>query len=402
MEAATRRRGAAPLLPGSGSLSGFAAAVLRAPYACAPLHAPAAAAPTTARPDGAGHCSRLLAAAAFEDKAPGTGAVVMEALKRAGGGGAAGAAAMAANVAGLMWLRTTVCFQYRYGMSTGAAMKHLYNDGGRGLGGVLRFYRGFGPALLQAPLARFGDTAANAGTLALLDDVSATQNLPVWLKTGAASVAAGGFRILLMPIDACKTLMQVEGKDGLSVLRTKMKAHGPRVLYAGALGAASATLVGHYPWCVRIDLHFSWHSLVPNHGEAPVSHLSGIADAVPVSFCRFLVYNSLNARLPQYDRHSELGLYLARNATIGFCASALSDTVSNSIRVLKTTKQASPAAISYRQAAASVIAADGVQGLFLRGLKTKILANGLQGMCFTILWRMGQDALAKKEEDKQR
>jgi hypothetical protein len=110
----------------------------------------------------------------------------------------------------------------------------------------------------------------------------------------------------------------------------------------------------------------------------------------------------LNARLPQYDRHSELGMYLARNATIGFCASALSDTVSNSIRVLKTTKQASPAAISYRQAAASVIAADGVQGLFLRGLKTKILANGLQGMCFTILWRMGQDALAKKEEDKQR
>ena len=62
---------------------------------------------------------------------------------------------MAANVAGLMWLRTTVCFQYRYGMSTGAAMKHLYNDGGRGLGGVLRFYRGFGPALLQAPLAHW-------------------------------------------------------------------------------------------------------------------------------------------------------------------------------------------------------------------------------------------------------
>ncbi len=162
-----------------------------------------------------------------------------------------------------MWLRTTVCFQYRYGMSTGAAMKHLYNDGGRGLGGVLRFYRGFGPALLQAPLARFGDTAANAGTLALLDDVSATQNLPVWLKTGAASVAAGGFRILLMPIDACKTLMQVEGKDGLAVLRTKMKAHGPRVLYAGALGAASATLVGHYPWCVRICISAGWHRSFP-------------------------------------------------------------------------------------------------------------------------------------------
>ena len=80
---------------------------------------------------------------------------------------------------------------------------------------------------MQAPLARFGDTAANAGTLALLDDMEATRTLPVALKTGArgrhvtscqardadapvcapagaASVAAGGFRILLMPIDACK------------------------------------------------------------------------------------------------------------------------------------------------------------------------------------------------------
>lgn len=181
----------------------------------------------------------------------------------------------------------------------------------------------------------------------------------MWLKTGAASVAAGAFRILLMPIDTTKTLMQVEGKNGLAVLRSKMKAHGPLVLYAGGLGAASATLVGHYPW--------------------------------------FLVYNTLNARLPEYDRQQALGLYLARNASIGFCASALSDTISNSIRVLKTTKQASPAPITYRQAAASVIAADGVQGLFLRGLKTKILANGLQGMCFTVLWRLGQDKLAEKD-----
>ena len=140
-------------------------------------------------------------------------------------------------------------------------------------------------------------------------------------------------------------MLQVEGKEGLALLRNKMAVSGPRVLYAGALGAASATLVGHYPW--------------------------------------FLVYNTMNAALPQYDRGSALGAYLARNAAIGFSASAVSDTVSNSIRVLKTTKQASPVAITYRQAAQSVIDKDGVQGLFLRGLKTKILANGLQGMLFT-------------------
>jgi hypothetical protein len=34
---------------------------------------------------------------------------------------------------------------------------------------VRRFYRGFGPALLQAPISRFGDTAANVGILTLLE-----------------------------------------------------------------------------------------------------------------------------------------------------------------------------------------------------------------------------------------
>ncbi len=43
-----------------------------------------------------------------------------------------------------MWMRTTMNYQYRYGTSTKEAMKALY-----GQGGILRFYRGVGPALLQ-------------------------------------------------------------------------------------------------------------------------------------------------------------------------------------------------------------------------------------------------------------
>ena len=57
-------------------------------------------------------------------------------------------------------MRTTVNFQYRYGMSTIEALKHLYAEGG-----IRRFYRGVGPALIQGPLSRFGDTASNAGLL---------------------------------------------------------------------------------------------------------------------------------------------------------------------------------------------------------------------------------------------
>ena len=114
--------------------------------------------------------------------------------------------------------------------------------------------------------------------------------------------------------------------------------------------------------------------------------------------CTFAAtYNELNARLPVYDRKTELPMYLARNAAIGFASSAVSDTCSNAIRVLKTTKQTSAVAITYRQAFAEVVAKDGVQGLFLRGLGTKILSNGVQGMFFSVLWRMGQDYMAKAE-----
>ena len=45
--------------------------------------------------------------------------------------------------------------------------------------------------------------------------------------------------------------------------------------------------------------------------------------------------------------------------------------------------QASSTSISYVGAVRAVVASDGVQGLFTRGLKTRIMANGLQGMMFT-------------------
>ena len=53
------------------------------------------------------------------------------------------------------------------------------------------------------------------------------------------------------------------------------------------------------------------------------------------------------------------GKKLARNAFIGFCSSAVSDTCSNSIRVMKTTKQTSTVAISYPQAFRMVMEKDG-------------------------------------------
>ena len=244
------------------------------------------------------------------------------------------------------WIRTTVNFQYRYGMSTSEALRHLYKDGGGGITGLTRFYRGYFPALMQGPLARFGDTAANAGVMAYFDSYEETQELPVLVKTLGASAAASGMRIFLMPIDAWKTTKQVEGAAGLSKLVAKVRTNGPTVLWHGALGAASATFVGHYPW---------WS-----------------------------VYNALNEYLPQYDRKTDFASYLGRSALIGFCASVTSDSISNPIRVLKTYRQTSAEKISYAEAAKAVIAKEGFGGFWTRGLSTKIVANGLQGIMFSV------------------
>merc|ERR1712151_1050359 len=159
---------------------------------------------------------------------------------------------------------------------------------------------------------------------------------------GCASGAAAGFRVFLMPIDAWKTTKQVEGADGLKKLIEKTKKH-PTALWQGAVGAMTATWVGHYPW--------------------------------------FYTNNQLRESLPEFD--FMYGKYV-RNAVVGFASAAVSDTCSNSLRVLKTTRQTSAVPIGYREAATAIIEKEGYGGLFGRGLKTRILTNGVQGALFTI------------------
>ena len=282
--------------------------------------------------------------------------VLAKASKRALGGGLTGACAMLAQVGGLMWMRTTMNYQYRNGGTTGNALRTLYKEGG-----IRRFYQGVGPALVQGPLSRFGDTAANAGMLALLASYDTTNNLPVFAKTMCASGAAALWRINLMPIDTVKTTMQVQGKEGIANLKTKFAQGGPRVLYHGALGAFAATYVGHFPW--------------------------------------FFTFNFLDSVVPKYD---DTFKKFGRNAALGFCSSAVSDTCSNSIRVLKTTRQTYETPISYQDAAREIIKKDGLVGLFGRGLKTRIMANGVQGMLFTVIWKGLQEQYNKKLDEKEK
>ncbi|RYG64631.1 hypothetical protein EON64_13570, partial [archaeon] len=130
--------------------------------------------------------------------------------------------------------------------------------------------------------------------------------------------------------------------------------------FQGALASAAATFVGHYPW--------------------------------------FFVYNYLSATLPKYDDTLKK---LGRSALIGFCSSAVSDTVSNSIRVLKVYKQASTEPLTYPEVLKRVLKEDGVIGLMGRGLKTKIIANGLQGLMFSVLWKAIDEQFFKKDDKKK-
>ena len=305
-------------------------------------------------------------------------AIFNKASKRALGGGKAGASAAVIQVLSLMWLRTSMNRQYRYGGDLGSSLKELWKEGG-----IPRLYQGLPFALVQGPLTRFGDTAANVGILALLESLPETQGLPLPVKTGLGSISAGLWRIFLMPIDSSKTAMQVEGESGLKELIELVKKEGPSPLYSGALAQAAATTAGHFPW--------------------------------------FLTYNYVDNLLPMVTAQDDLMLSLARSAFLGLCASSVSDVTSNSLRVIKTTKQTARLGssasdketssatdegegtietsegkkqngedLSYGEVVQMILKTDGVVGLFGRGLQTRLLTNAIQGSLFSVLFKYFQ------------
>ena len=272
------------------------------------------------------------------------------ALKKAVGGGIPGAVTMVLQVVLLMWLRTTVNYQMRHGGSLLAVMRLLYAEGG-----VARFYSGMSMALLQGPLSRFGDTAANAGTLALLEG----STMPVLVQTAFSSAAAAGWRVVITPLDTAKTMMQVEGARGLGLLGERVRRGGVLQLWNGALGATVATFLGHYPW--------------------------------------FATNNWLESTVPPTAGRVRT---LARRAFIGFCSSVVSDFVSNSTRVVKTFVQTSDVPVTYVEAATFILNRDGVAGLLWRGLAAKILCNGLSSVLFSVIWKSMMDRMEPKRKEK--
>jgi hypothetical protein len=286
-------------------------------------------------------------------------------------GGLFGAAAGTIQVVALMWMRTIINYQYRYGVSFEQAVRSLYQEGG-----LLRFYRGMAYALVQNPLAKFGAIAANEGALMVISQLTGIENASPVLASLLGTVFSVTWRLLLMPLETCKTILQVDGAAGMTNMWKHILHGNFGVLYEGSAATMLATVTSHYPW--------------------------------------FFVYNYLDEMISK--PHDTKGVVI-RSAIIGFLSSAVSDTVSNCLRVIKTVKQTMAASghttasgtLSYWDVVSHVYEESGWQGLVGRGLATRIVANGIQSVVFTVLWKLlplyfARQARAtppNKEEDLQ-
>jgi len=169
--------------------------------------------------------------------------LLLKAGKKGLGGGIPGFIAGIFQVLSLMWLRTIINYQCRYGTTFREALVTLRNEGG-----IARFYRGVWFALVQAPLSRFASTASNDGVETLLAGLKATKDWGPARTTVVASIVVGFIRILLMPVDTCKTVLQVDSVEGFKSLVRRVKAGKIGVLFQGSLAMALSSAMAHYPW----------------------------------------------------------------------------------------------------------------------------------------------------------
>lgn len=237
-----------------------------------------------------------------------------------------------------MGLKTTLNYQYTNGLTTQSALKKLYS-----VGGVFRFYRGFPPAVLLNSITKFNDTFISSYVLSKTKNT----NLHLSEKIACSSVIAATTRIAFMPLDNLKTNCQVNGKSGYQIVANKVKTKGVTYLWSGTLPQFTASILGHFPW--------------------------------------YFTYNYLNEKLDHCATYTN---ELIKQGAIGFTASLSSDLCVNGFKVLKSSKQTSNR--EYSEIVKTIIKNDGYLG-FYRGLGTKLIINGVNGMVFSIVWKIFRD-----------
>jgi len=188
-----------------------------------------------------------------------------------------------------------------------------------------------------------------------------------------------------------KTVLQVDSFEGFRSLMRRVRAGHIGVLYSGAFANAISAILGHYPWVREQICVCNWtYVLLP----AAYYHSNSV---FPLFNIQFYTFNLLSGS--EWLR-TILPSQLLRNAGIGIAASVVADTVVNAMRVIKTTKQSlgSKQTASYSDTVKIILAADGWAGLFGRGLRTRIFANALQSIVFTVVWRGLRDMMKHRSE----
>eukprot|EP00904_Undaria_pinnatifida_P008552 jgi/Undpi1/4827/HiC_scaffold_19.g08180.m1 len=279
-----------------------------------------------------------------------------EALRHSFNVGLSGGGATVFSVATMMWLHTIITYQQRHGTKFGDTCKTLWRAGG-----PRRFYRGLLPSLMAAPLCRFGDTLSNEMAMVWFngqqtgssDPRRNREPVPMWVATFLGSLGAAAFHAVVVPLDTYKVIMQVDGKEGMSMMKRRIALRGPIAAYDGALAFAGGSLMGHYPW--------------------------------------YLTYNLLEQHIP---RKGEGRSRRTRSAFIGAMSSIVSAAASNAFRVLKVYRQSHdrPDGLTYRQSIKNIIKKDGggargAFGVFGRGLCGRVAASALQGLVFNMIWQ---------------
>mmetsp|Transcript_24851 Transcript_24851/g.44217 ORF Transcript_24851/g.44217 Transcript_24851/m.44217 type:complete len:349 (-) Transcript_24851:99-1145(-) len=278
---------------------------------------------------------------------------LQRALNKGMQAGMSGSAAMSAQITTFMWLHTIMRYQYRHGTSTIDTFRMLYRQGG-----VLRFYRGYSFAILNAPIIRFGSTAANQSSLTFLDSVNG--NIPLWAKTVCSAAVAALWKIMFTPLDMMQTTFQVGGDGGQNDVRAKVRKHGIKIFWHGSSAMYASALVGNFSW--------------------------------------FAVYNTLNARWSNYEGNRIT--QTARDGAIGILSTFTSDLSTNFLEVLKTHRQTTRHSVGYSQAFSEIVGREGLVGLATRGLRVRLAMNCLQGAFFTIVWNsLQRNYFSSKQSD---
>lgn len=274
-----------------------------------------------------------------------------------------GAAAGSCQVITLMWLRTIVNYQYRYGITMAEAAAALYKEGGIG-----RFYRGLPYALIQNPLSKFGAVAANEGSKVIVAHLSSSGVPSALLSSTLGTMLSVMWKLLLIPLETIKTVLQVNGQEGFKQLIAEVWFKGNIMrLFRGSMATILSTVSSHYPW-------FYVHNLLDNLISKPS------------------VIDNVN-----YPRDT-----IIRSALIGFIASAVSDCISNVVRVVKTLRQtmSDNEDSNYVSIISNLYRESGLYGLMGRGLGTRVLSNGLQSIIFTIVWKLIPLYMAHQQQQK--